>query len=298
MAVAYWGAGAADMLGLNSSKPVTIVCDLRSGACNPNVVGDLLDLGFKIIDRPGLHAKVYVSDSSIVVCSANASANGLGEEGAELVPDLEAGIFTDDPDAIAKASLWFDRQALGPAVDRSVLPELKALWNRRRRGRPVRRAGFVETLLTTPERLADRRLRAAFYKLDEPPKEHAKLYKSSEHFNPDDSHGYPYFWGAENWKMKVGDRILCFELDGRQIACTGIWEVLSIMEGGKVVPLARIDAKKEFHLTSGDRKLLTKAIRAAHKDGRWKVDGPIVSLENFAKKARLQASPPAATAIS
>jgi len=62
-AVAYWGKGATERLGLDKirKKPVRIICDLWSGACNPNELQKLLDRGFKLRTKDRLHAKVYIT---------------------------------------------------------------------------------------------------------------------------------------------------------------------------------------------------------------------------------------------
>jgi hypothetical protein len=83
-AVAYWGKNATERLGLDQiNKPVRIICDLWSFACNPKEMTKLLEAGFELKTEDGLHAKVYLTTRSVIVGSANASANGLGEEDQE-----------------------------------------------------------------------------------------------------------------------------------------------------------------------------------------------------------------------
>jgi hypothetical protein len=100
VAVAYWGSGSfkwferfdAESL---ASKDVVIVCDLMSGACNPDEIERLQ----KTLGKPGvrtrdrLHAKVWLTDRGAIVGSSNVSANGLGFEGDELklaeIPDVD-----------------------------------------------------------------------------------------------------------------------------------------------------------------------------------------------------------------
>jgi hypothetical protein len=88
VAVACWGAGSRALFdfGKAANKDVKIVCDLMSGACNPDEVESLI--GFfgddRVLTLDGLHAKVWLTEHGAIVGSSNASANGLGLEGDEL----------------------------------------------------------------------------------------------------------------------------------------------------------------------------------------------------------------------
>jgi hypothetical protein len=79
LAIAYWGANATKTLGIDIIKgPVRILCDAYSGACNPDELSKLLQLDVDLRTRNGLHAKIVITSTSLIVGSANASANGLG----------------------------------------------------------------------------------------------------------------------------------------------------------------------------------------------------------------------------
>jgi hypothetical protein len=59
LAVAYWGCGGAKILGLTRAhKNVRVICDLWSLACDPEELQKLLDAGFELRTRDGIHAKV------------------------------------------------------------------------------------------------------------------------------------------------------------------------------------------------------------------------------------------------
>ena len=135
LAVAFWGVGAADHLGLTSQhRNVRIVCDALSGACHPKELQKLLDLGAKVYVRNGLHAKVYLFNKSVIVGSANASANGFGKSAGAMSDELEAAVHTDDPDVLANASHWFDRQIEKSMIlDRSLLKRVHKKWLQRQR---------------------------------------------------------------------------------------------------------------------------------------------------------------------
>ena len=125
---------------------------------------DLLNCKVSIVDVRGLHAKVYISKTGVVVTSANASTNGLGEEGVEISDELEAGYFTERTEDIEAARQWFQKiYNKGKSVTKEHLPEIKTLWKNRRRHRPVRNKdiSLLETLEKEPWSLCDRNLGVA-----------------------------------------------------------------------------------------------------------------------------------------
>ncbi|MBC7102912.1 MAG: phospholipase D family protein [Parvibaculum sp.] len=84
-AVAYWGKNSVKETGITQRKKgsTRILCDLFSGACNPDEVLKLLKCGVEVKTLDGMHAKVWVNRDTAIVGSANASANGLGFEGSK-----------------------------------------------------------------------------------------------------------------------------------------------------------------------------------------------------------------------
>ena len=156
-AVAFWGAGAAQFLreaSANLSK-ARILCDISMGATGPDA---LRELGAPDNDRlrryDGLHAKVYVSDTGLVVGSPNASANGIGFANGEPVW-LEAGSFheANSPewrDAIS----WFDplyRNA--EPIDNDALNEAQRKFRPRTAylDLPVRDGSILDLVRAHPE---------------------------------------------------------------------------------------------------------------------------------------------------
>lgn len=80
LAVAFWGRGAADKLGLqdNSVVRTQVVCNLVSGGTNPNEIRTLLSRGVDVKQLDDLHAKLGVIDDLSFLGSSNMSTNGLG----------------------------------------------------------------------------------------------------------------------------------------------------------------------------------------------------------------------------
>jgi hypothetical protein len=141
IAVAFWGDGACKLLAIPfNAKGSRVACDARSGAGNPSAISDLMKRNVAIVDVRGLHAKVYIGEKGVIISSANASANGLGEEGEEILAGLEAGYLTQRREDIELARQWFeDLYTDGKPVTEDDLPELRKLWTQRQLHRPTRR---------------------------------------------------------------------------------------------------------------------------------------------------------------
>ncbi len=152
-AVAFWGNEAAATLGISSSsKPLKIICNLESGACNPSEIRKLLKMttNVEVRTNPRLHAKVYWTPSGVVIGSSNASANGLAVEGKELSSWAEANVLTTDPKMLEQTSAWFDALfAASNPITEADLTLAADLWNRRQFVRPMivkTNVGLIETV--------------------------------------------------------------------------------------------------------------------------------------------------------
>ena len=120
-----------------------------------------------------MHAKVYIGNKEVVIASANASTNGLGEEDDEVSTGLEVGYHTARPEDLAAARQWFEAIfKQGAPVTKDDLPELCTLWRTRQENRPLRdkRRSFLNALTTEFGSLENRNLRVAFARWEEPSK--------------------------------------------------------------------------------------------------------------------------------
>lgn len=114
IAVAYWGDGALKETELSDrikSNPETVkvICDLESGACNPQEVQCLLDKNVQVRTLKNFHAKIWICDDVVIVGSANASSNGLGFFN-DKTSNTEAAICVTDKSFAHEARQWFDDQ--------------------------------------------------------------------------------------------------------------------------------------------------------------------------------------------
>lgn len=174
-AVAFWGMGAEDLFGSESRRTgrVRILCNLESGCTNPDVIEKLRKRpGFKVRSTASLHAKVYWTNCSAIVGSANASTNGLALEGGELAGWIEAGVTVNDPNVLRKIEKWFDqRWAKAKDVNKVMLKDARHKW----RERPNHRRTTLKVKLddaTLRDRLKEREIYLAIYR--DPPSQEAE----------------------------------------------------------------------------------------------------------------------------
>ncbi|WP_339478617.1 phospholipase D family protein [Pseudomonas sp. RL_5y_Pfl2_73] len=110
IAVAFWGHGAAEIVGQNANR-YQIICNLKSGGTNPEVVRSIkAQPNVSILQLDTLHAKVLISDGGALVSSANLSTNGLALEGVNSQTWKEAGIALP-ASTIERSEMieWFER---------------------------------------------------------------------------------------------------------------------------------------------------------------------------------------------
>ena len=135
IAVAYWGNGAVEQTGIaqRGKGSTRVLCDLFSGACNPDEIATLLGTGTEVRTLRGMHAKVWASGSHVIVGSANASMNGLGfEADSSSTPNVEAAVQFRDPAVAGEVRGWFERVwDLAMPVNDEVLTDARQLWRRK-----------------------------------------------------------------------------------------------------------------------------------------------------------------------
>lgn len=114
IAVAYWGKEALRHTGLEqrakeNPDSLKVICDLRSGACNPKAIKELIEANVATKTLNDMHAKVWLCGSKLIVGSANVSANGLGFDNADLLRgNYEAAVYSDSEACAERVLAWFD----------------------------------------------------------------------------------------------------------------------------------------------------------------------------------------------
>jgi hypothetical protein len=157
-AVAFWGLGAAEFIQATGTSvaDARIVCDLSMGGCWPGALEEMGDPGNKQLrQQDGLHAKVYISDTGIIVGSPDASANGIGFKGCKAIW-LEAGTFHAPKSQIWRdAAAWFERLYRDArVVDGAALEEARRRWPKTPvyPKSPVRKGSILDLVSTAPEK--------------------------------------------------------------------------------------------------------------------------------------------------
>lgn len=149
-AVAFWGKGAFQILDSVRVNDMQIICNLTSGGTNPSEISIISKMpGVKIKMKNDLHAKVYWTDKGVIVGSANASANGLSLEGAELDGWEEAAIYSTEPEIISIINQWFsDLWVRALDINKAEINKAKSAWlkNRSSRKNVKEKESFIEAI--------------------------------------------------------------------------------------------------------------------------------------------------------
>ena len=238
MAVAFWGKGAPDLLGLDAfDGRARIVCDAYSGACNPDVLALLIDR-HDVRTLTGMHAKVYWTPERAIVGSANASVNGLRSEAGAL--RYEAATVTSDPATLSEIEAWFDG-IFGKAdpLNEGSVAEIRRRWEEAQARRPsiaVSSASLLRALAEEPEDFANRRIFVIVLNQGNPSVVAREVFDSVKAglFRPeqvrelDESGVQPFYedWEGSGWDVRANDIFLDFNR-GRRGAMTyqGLWQV-------------------------------------------------------------------------
>jgi hypothetical protein len=172
MAVAFWGEGAAEDLGLlKKREAAAVICNLKMGGTNPKEIRALMDGGVRVSQCDTLHGKVYLFDRLVIVGSSNASANGLSLQGTELSGWHEANLVSDNPDVYADASGWFDNLP-AEKIEEKDLVAAEDAWSRRRRSARLnwpkdnplpKNMTLIEALRKYPEKFMGKRIYLCAY---------------------------------------------------------------------------------------------------------------------------------------
>jgi phosphatidylserine/phosphatidylglycerophosphate/cardiolipin synthase-like enzyme len=178
MAVAFWGEGAVQQLGLSKTGAARkVICNLKMGGTNPKAIYALRKAGIEVSQCDTLHAKLYLFDQTVIIGSSNASANGLSLQGKQIEGWHEANVISDDPSVYSDASTWLDNLSTTSITD-DDLKVAQELWTQRRRLAPYqtlsKKITLFEAVKRNPEEFRDQRI----------------FLKISETFDPDLVKGY------------------------------------------------------------------------------------------------------------
>lgn len=229
IAVAFWGTGAVQALGLDrSGLSVEIICNLDSGACNPAEIRRLRALkpSVAVKSDPRLHGKVYWTPSAVVVGSSNASTNGLAVEEGSLKGWAEANLLSKDPQVIEAIRSWFDtRQQAAYEISEEHLKLAERVWNGRKHSAPagMKLTGdLVEAIRNSNEHAAWQKIKLAVWSENLSPEGRRQLEEVIA--------GNPALRGHEAYEgwhdqFDGGDWLLDFKVTNGRGKFTGYWAI-------------------------------------------------------------------------
>ena len=229
LAVAFWGDGAIERLGLNrSGLTLEILCNLDSGACNPAELRKLLEQpDVTLKSHPALHAKVWWTPAAAVLGSSNASSNGLALEHETGSGWHEANIGVDEAISVEGIRVWFEGLfKAGYDVETEDLDQAENLWKIRKRMAPTGMR-LARTLFAayraSPENPAWQRVKIAYCRDDLD--QETKNWMEQEIVEGRLSTGISAY-GEWNEKIAPDDYVIDFGLDAAKPAYAGIWQAL------------------------------------------------------------------------
>jgi hypothetical protein len=315
IAVAFWGDGGATTAGVlgRTNGKTRVLCDLFSGSCNPDEIATLRKSKIEVRSLDGMHAKVWCVDEEIVIGSANASANGLGFEGKELLGNTEAAVLVNDSVFAKKVRAWFEkcwRDLQTRKIGSKEVDDVRALWELRRRQR--HRQGtktLLEALSAPGTKKLFERVRVVAYKPSDVSNEVERAYDEQVKATYSESHlsvypdTLPFYEDDKNWDIHPGDVILDFHCARKRAtpSLDGIWRV---REKGWVVDVPTPNAPSNrmilcdplidvagYRLPKAELKLLSDLIKTRLERGKWSVnngsylDEPLVDFWQKSQKA-------------
>ena len=134
-AVAFWGKEAKKYHHLMGAKS-KIVCNLESGATNPDVIKSFWKKNKKHVKTlDSLHAKVYLNSDTAIIGSANCSTNGLASE--QENGWIEAGVMTTDPKLLQELDAGFEEiWKYAQLIRQEDIEDARTKWKARYKNRP------------------------------------------------------------------------------------------------------------------------------------------------------------------
>lgn len=283
LAVAFWGKGAIERLGLDRGLKAEILCNLDSGACNPAELRRIRALsGITLKSHPSLHAKVYWTPAGAILGSSNASANGLALEGDAAGGWREANVRINDPAMIGNIAAWFEALfAEGNAILDDDLERAEQVWKARAKMVPTgnRLVGDLFTAFkNAPTHPAWRRVKLAYWKenLSANDKEWLEAEKSGGNITPTTD-----AYAGWNDRIAPNDWVLDFDVSGKAPVYHGIWRALP-KEAGQpelrlVIPVRQMHFPALGRLTlskvdEGKLISIAPAVLAAHSGNGALID--------------------------
>ncbi|MFG6572159.1 hypothetical protein ACGYLO_11195 [Sulfitobacter sp. 1A13353] len=284
IAVAFWGEGAADALGIQDGTKLRIVCNLMSGGTNPKEISKLQKRGAEVHQLNDLHAKIGVIGDMSFVGSSNMSANGLGAEGSAAHWQEANAVYSKARPEIAKMfnAYW---EASKP-ITKEDLSAATAIWVNRQRGNAMVAArkgdrGLIDVLRAAPAELDALNVRMVVFDTMTDPDELEVLdtadRQAQEMYGPT----FLVYWDWESMAKEARSAyLLSFDWPARRGIARGTLlrrnteEFPDFEQNGSVFhPAYAVDSIEGITVDAGDKAILRKAFSAYVKDGATGEEG-------------------------
>lgn len=199
VAVAFLGIDGSKILPLKKGDRLIVdmsPATVKAGATNPFEIEKLIKRGVKVFTRRNLHAKVVLTDKSVLVGSANVSKNSR-----DMLD--EAAIFSTDALAVKRSRDFIERICIEPVLPK-YLEECQKLY------RPPRTAGGNITKSTSYQKRASHaKLWIVSLQVASIPNKELDKYESSEkvavkRINPETSVLENFHWA---FRPKMTDEL-------------------------------------------------------------------------------------------
>jgi hypothetical protein len=289
LAVAFWGKGALQQLGLDklrSQQKGTIICNLMSGACNPNEINKLIKLvqdsrsNLKVLKHEKLHAKVYWSPSCVILGSSNASSNGLTFEGKELAGSVEGNVKILDPKTNSDVKEWISGVTLSATeISKLDMKIAASFWKQRRRdrhtgGKSKDSLSFLQKFKEQPDYFTDTLpIQVWIYNAEDMDLAGKKAFNEAKKEHPNFDDAYQNELGEKN--PEAGTRVIdaLYEIKNKKLILSEptVWQILPKnhiyiypkppkIPAGKLLLCEEIKDIERHRVTGNDKRELKKLI--------------------------------------
>lgn len=278
LAVAFWGAGAADALGMQGKAKVRIVCNLMSGGTNPKEIRKLQKRGAEVRQLNDLHAKIGLIGDMSFVGSSNMSSNGLGAEGRAAHWREANAVYAKARPEIAKMfkGYW---KASDPITE-DDLTAAAAAWANRQRGNAVVAArkgdrGLIDVLRSAPEELDALNVRMVVFDTMTDPDELEVLDTADQQAQEMYGPTFSVYWDWESMaKAARSAYLVSFDWPARGGIARGTVlrrnadEFSDFEKDGSIFhPAYEVESIEGMTVDAGDKAALRKAFSAYVKAG-------------------------------
>jgi hypothetical protein len=168
-AVAFWGSGASEILGIKAKSNVKfkIVCNLLSGGTNPKEIRKMMDYDVEVRQLNDLHAKLGIIDNVSFLGSSNISTNGLGgDSGNAKWREANAVYDSAKQEIVEMFETFWD---CAKAISDDDLKNADKAWNKRIRANAeinlntVKDNSLIKALRSNPKEFDNLNVRMVVY---------------------------------------------------------------------------------------------------------------------------------------